>query len=140
MVGRSVVDWLRRNISPMPKVVALGRRPVEGSDIANIEVEDFGSSRLAEALGDTEIDIVVHLLGAGVHPAERDIGLLASINSFLAPRIVELGARHKARAVVIAGSSAEYRWQAGEERLTELSPLELENYTARRRPLGGKWR
>ena len=126
MVGRNLVRWLQANVNPAPALTAFGRRALDMADVENIVPQDFAVGSLHTALAGRAFDIVIHLAAAGVNPGERDPELLKTTNTDLPPHIVELAAYHKAQAVVIAGSSAEYRAPSDSEKLTEHSPPESE--------------
>ena len=138
MIGRNLLRWLRQNVAPFPTVIALGRHPVNLDDVENILLDDFSASNLQTVLGEREIDLVIHLMAAGVHPSERDTDLLTHINSDLPALIVHLAARHKAKAVVIAGSSAEYLTPTGFQNIIEQDPLEPSKVYGATKAIGGQ--
>ena len=120
IVRRSVVDWLGGNIWPMPEGGRAQAAAGRGCGyMRSVEVEDCHSSRLAEASRDTKINIVVHLLGAGMRWAERDIRLPTSMRSFLsaAHRGTSGGAERQEQWCDCWQQYTEYQWQTSEERL-----------------------
>lgn len=89
-------------------VTVVGRQPctVEGTE--NVLVHELEFFAISRALQGLQFDAVIHLAAAGVHPDDRDLNSLISINTLLPAQTVQLAQCHGARAVVIAGSSAEY--------------------------------
>lgn len=90
----------------------------------HISVADYRPRTLAEALRGLRFDAVVHLTGAGSAPADRNILTLTRVNAILPGVIVEAARQCHARAVVLAGSYAEYADPAEQVLLTERHPLE----------------
>ncbi|HEY5798768.1 MAG TPA: NAD(P)-dependent oxidoreductase, partial [Burkholderiaceae bacterium] len=102
-------------------VTALGRRPAK--DVENIVVDDFDKAKLAMLLTGYRCDAVLHLAAAGIKPDDRDANRLIAMNSVLPATIAALAAQCGARAMVVAGSCAEYEAQHATEALNEDAPL-----------------
>ncbi|MGQ0456437.1 MAG: NAD-dependent epimerase/dehydratase family protein [Hyphomicrobium sp.] len=79
---------------------------------------------IAAAIKDWQIDAVVNLAAAGVHPDERDSRLLTETNVILPPLLVRLAATSGAGVFIHLGSSAEYSRSTGDKPISEDSPLE----------------
>ncbi|OTP77677.1 UDP-glucose 4-epimerase [Caballeronia sordidicola] len=82
-------------------------------------------------------DGVIHLAGAGVAPTDRDSATIFRVNAFLAPQMVSLAAKVGARAIVLAGSSAEYRSLEQSGPLDEDDPLETSKLYGASKAAGG---
>ena len=119
-VGRHLIPHL---LGEGHRVFALSRSaPVAGAH--HIPVADYTPVSIAAALRGREFDAFIHLAGAGSVPTDRNILTLTRINAILPGIIVEAAAKFGARAVVMAGSYAEYASPAQDELLTEKHPLE----------------
>jgi nucleoside-diphosphate-sugar epimerase len=95
---------------------------------------DFAS--IDRALSDRSVDAIVHLAASGVHPAERDVDTLIRVNTLLPGCLVRAAAKAGVRAVVIAGTCAEYRGPAVEP-LREEAPLESRKLYGATKAAGG---
>jgi nucleoside-diphosphate-sugar epimerase len=126
-IGRRVV---RRLLRRGDGVIALGRHPTAIVGAEDVHVAMLAADHLGNALEGRRFDAVVHLAAFGVNPADRDPSTLTEINARLPATIVSLASRVGAKAVVVAGSSAEYAPSQGKELVTEEAPLE------RKRPYG----
>jgi nucleoside-diphosphate-sugar epimerase len=96
-----------------------------GASVARIDCEDWSQQGLADALGEHRFECLFHLAAYGVVPTDRDSTMMLRINAEMPVDLVRLCERQGA-AMVMAGSSAEYRRPDGRQRLTETSPLETE--------------
>lgn len=118
-------------------VTAVGRHSCAVAGVDNVLVPQLENSALTRALQGLRFDAVIHLAAAGVHPADRNLDNLISINTLLPAQIVQLAQRHGAGAVVIAGSSAEYLPPQGEAKLKECGPLEYRKLYGSSKAAGG---
>jgi dTDP-glucose 4,6-dehydratase len=105
-------------------VLAVGRRPCRIAGAEEIPLPHLEPERIEMALRRISFDAVVHLAAAGVNPAERDEKTLMTMNSVLPGMMISIAAKRGAKAVVTAGSCAEYQAAPVEEALTEQSALE----------------
>lgn len=80
---------------------------------------------------------MIHLAAAGVSPTDRDSSTIFRVNASLAPQIVSIAAKLGARAVVLAGSSAEYRSPQQFVPLDEDAPLETGKLYGASKAAGG---
>jgi nucleoside-diphosphate-sugar epimerase len=119
-IGRRLAKHL---ISRGDSVLAIGRRACGIAGVEEIHLPQLDAEGIECAVRHTSFDAVVHLAAAGVNPAERDEKTLMTINSLLPAMMVSIAAKRGAKAVVMAGSSAEY--QACAQALTEQSALEV---------------
>lgn len=120
-IGRHFIEHLRSTGDH--SIVAFGRRPTNVSGCEDIVVPEFDAPVLEHALSRHSIDVVVHLAAAGVDPRERGMETLTNVNTMLSAFLVDAAARASVRAIVIAGTCAEYRG-ASTEALRETAPLE----------------
>ncbi|MGH8156501.1 MAG: NAD-dependent epimerase/dehydratase family protein [Rhodanobacter sp.] len=134
-IGKRLIRWLVDNKGVT--VIALGRRPCAGAGIESIIAPELDLSAISQALQGVSFDAVIHLAAAGVHPSDRDLRDLISINTLLPAQIVQLAQDHGARAVVIAGSSAEYLPPQGSEALSENATLEYRKLYGASKAAGG---
>jgi nucleoside-diphosphate-sugar epimerase len=134
-IGGRLARWLvdREGVN----VVALGRRPCTVAGVENVTVPELELSMISSALHGVSFDAVIHLVAAGVHPADREMGSLISTNALLPAKMVQLAQRHGARAVVVAGSSAEYLPPRADEKLSETAPLEYRKLYGASKAAGG---
>ena len=108
------------------RVTSLGRRGSNVFDVDSLVVSSFDRVALRHALAGREFDVLIHLAAAGVHPADRDLGVLVETNAMLPSQLLELTAGCGVRAAVFAGSSAEYEArQHCPDPLRESAPLEM---------------
>lgn len=105
-------------------IYSLGRRASGLQGVMDLVVRNFSTDTLDEAIRPHSIDAIMHFAAAGVHPADRDASTLFEINTCLPARLVECACRAGARAIVIAGSSAEYRQAETAIALSESAALE----------------
>jgi nucleoside-diphosphate-sugar epimerase len=125
-IGRHLVEAL---LATGWKVFALCRStsslPQHWRNVDRIDCQDWSDEGLSTALAGYQFECLFHLLAYGVAPTDRDAGEMLRINAQLPPDLVRLCGRWGA-AMVIAGSSAEYRRPESRHALTEDSPLEME--------------
>jgi nucleoside-diphosphate-sugar epimerase len=124
-IGRHLVDGL---IDAQMQVVALIRPESRLPDqwrgrVPCIECADWGEAGLRAALASQPFDVAFHLAAYGVHPTDRDLGLMLRINVDLPALLVYLCKERGAR-LVIAGTFSEYQEPGDRRPLTEQSPLE----------------
>lgn len=122
-IGRTLVRHL---VGRGDTVLALGRNRCQTAGAENLQVQALIPSCIEPALRDRAFDAVIHLASAGVHPSDRDPGVLAAINTELPAYIVMTAAKAGAKAVVVAGSSAEYAPLPGRELIDEHAAPETE--------------
>jgi nucleoside-diphosphate-sugar epimerase len=91
--------------------------------VERVDCDDWTLKGLDHAIRARSFGCLQHLAAYGVHPADRDDGLMRRINVDLAADLVQLCQMHDA-CMVMAGSSAEYRQPVSRKPLTETSPLE----------------
>jgi len=118
-------------------VTVVGRHPCTVEGVDNVLVPQLEISAILQALQGLHFDAVIHLAAAGVHPADRELDNLISINTLLPAQTVQLAQRHGARAVVIAGSSAEYLPSQDNAALKESNPLEYRKLYGSSKAAGG---
>jgi nucleoside-diphosphate-sugar epimerase len=103
-IGRRLCDFLTDHT-----VYSLARSATGLPHVHDLVIPEFTSAAMGAALKDIKIDVVIHLMAAGVRPSDRDPGILNEINRDLPPQMVSMAKQHGAQAIVIAGSSGEYR-------------------------------
>jgi nucleoside-diphosphate-sugar epimerase len=118
-------------------VLALGRRSCGVAGVENIHVAALDPVCIAQALQGRSFDAVMHLAAAGVHPGDRDDLALMNVNSIVPGAMVAIAAKAGARAVIIAGSSAEYRAIDATGPLSELTTLETRKLYGASKAAGG---
>jgi GDP-4-dehydro-6-deoxy-D-mannose reductase len=103
-------------------IVSVGRRAPDAAagGSTHLPVSELSAAAIRAAVGGTRIDAIVHLAAAGVRPGDRDAQLLTQLNAILPAELPALGREIGARAIIIAGSNAEYARHDGpiEERCT----------------------
>lgn len=107
-------------------VFAVGRQPSTHPQVSHIQVDSLDIDHLNHALQGYAVDAVIHLAAAGVHPTDRDDFTLMKINTLLTGAIVTIAKNIGAKAVVIAGSSAEYQSVATDKPITEDEHIETQ--------------
>lgn len=107
------------------EIVALNRRPIAMPGIQEVIVPALQLDLIESALKHDSIDAIIHLAAAGVSPSDREAKSLVKINTILPGQLVELAQRKGVKAVVIAGSSAEYKDCGKQLRITEDAPVEM---------------
>lgn len=115
-VGQCLVNML---IARGDQVCALGRTASKHSAVTNFITPSLDIDAIANTLNNQTFDAVIHLAAAGVHPADRDDFTLMKINTLLTGAIVTIAKKTNAKAVVIAGSSAEYESVATDKPIKE---------------------
>jgi nucleoside-diphosphate-sugar epimerase len=133
-IGRRLATRL---IARGDSVLAVGRRPCRIAGAEEIPLPHLEPERIEMALQRTSFDGVVHLAAAGVNPAERDEKALMTMNSVLPGMMISIAAKRGAKAVVTAGSCAEYQAAPVEEALTEQSALETRKLYGASKAAGG---
>ncbi|SOE69815.1 Nucleoside-diphosphate-sugar epimerase [Burkholderia sp. D7] len=134
-VGRRLAQML---VAADLNVTCVGRAPCVIRGVENVLVEALTVEQIERALAPNScFDGVVHLAAAGVAPTDRDSTTIFRVNAFLAPQMVSLAAKVGARAVVLAGSSAEYRSPKQSEPLDEEAPLETSKLYGASKAAGG---
>lgn len=134
-VGRRLAQIL---VTSNVNVTCVGRTPCVVHGVRNVSVEALTVEQIERALApDSCFDGVIHLAAAGVTPTDRDSTTIFRVNAFLAPQMVSLAAKVGARAVVLAGSSAEYRSPKQTVPLDENAPLETSKLYGASKAAGG---
>jgi nucleoside-diphosphate-sugar epimerase len=118
-IGRHLVRAL---LAHGHHVAALVRRQ-DAQDHEVIVLPDWTPEAIFSALRGRTFDRVFNLAAAGVHPAQRDAGLLYQINVDCAKALIQFSIEAGVRAHVQIGSSAEYDFDTPAS-LHEDSPLE----------------
>jgi len=118
-------------------VTNVGRHPCRVASVDNVIVPELSLARLRAALGGMRLDGVMHLAAAGVNPTDRDIDAIFRINAALAPGIVRLAVEADARAVIVIGSSSEYRPSIEVRPIREDAPLETMKVYGASKAAGG---
>jgi nucleoside-diphosphate-sugar epimerase len=126
-IGRHLVEAL---LAQNVRVVALCRPQSQmpqhwRAKVERIDCEDWSVESIAAALGDRRFGCLFHLAAYGVVPTDRDSTAMFAINAQWPQNLVRL-CKDRGAAMVMAGSSAEYRRPDGRHSLTEDSPLETE--------------
>lgn len=119
-VGLHLVQY----ISALGHSITTLSRSVSSLGVRHIVLSDYSPVSVSAALRGKKFDAIIHLVGAGSAPSDRNILTLTRINAILPGVIVEAAAQCGARAVIMAGSYAEYAPPAKHELLTEQHPLE----------------
>ncbi len=119
-IGRRLLAQLRTHGMT---VSALGRNACAMEGVDDIRLEQPSANGISQALAGKHFDAVLHLAAAGTRPEQRDADILMQINSLLPPAMVAAAAQCGARAMVMSGSSAEYRAALAPIRLHEDMPL-----------------
>lgn len=122
-VGQQLVNKL---LARGDDVCALGRTPCENAHVTNFTVPALEVDAIASVLEGQTFDAIIHLAAAGVHPADRDDFTLMKVNALLTGAIVTIAKKVNAKAVVIAGSSAEYQSVATDKPIKEDEKLETQ--------------
>jgi nucleoside-diphosphate-sugar epimerase len=131
MIGNRLCDLLAEH-----SLFALGRRTTGLPHVHDLVIPEFIPAAMEAALKGVKIDVVIHLMAAGVHPNDRDPKVLGEINRDLPPQMVSLAVRHGAKAIVFAGSSGEYK-DPPSEPVSEDAPLETEKLYGATKAAGG---
>lgn len=118
-------------------VTVVGRHPCPVEGVENVRVAELEFSTISRALDGSRFDAVIHLAAAGVHPSDRELDRLTAINALLPAQIVQLACRHGARAVVMAGSSAEYLPPHPGAAVSEIDALEFRKLYGASKAAGG---
>lgn len=71
-------------------------------------IPELSADAIRDAAGTSQVDAIIHLAAAGVRPGERDASLLTKVNATVSAELPALAHALGARAVIIAGSNAEY--------------------------------
>tara|TARA_R110002020_G_scaffold15555_18_gene55280 strand:+ start:1327 stop:2283 length:957 start_codon:yes stop_codon:yes gene_type:complete len=89
-----------------------------------IVVPQMSADAVSRALEGRRFDRLFHLAAYGVHPDDRDVSTMMQVNVCLAQRLVAEAATWPVRAVVMAGSGAEYDLRGVDGPVSEDHPLE----------------
>lgn len=121
-IGRHLV---RRLLRDGCQVSLLQRAPDPINRRAELlRLSHFDAESVAAALCGRRFDWLLHLAGYGVRPDARDIETMFRINVDVTRALIEISASWPPRAVVIAGSGAEYKLDGVAHPVTEEHPLE----------------
>jgi nucleoside-diphosphate-sugar epimerase len=134
-IGRAFVAFLKSQSNV--KILSLSRKPNSDPQIETLLVPEFSKAALQSALKVHTFDAVVHLAAAGVHPGDRDIEQLVAVNGILPGELAVLAVERGAKAMVMAGTSAEYRRPLDNVKLTEDAPLETRKLYGSTKASGG---
>ena len=134
-IGRHFLGFLLA--SGVESIRVLGRHPVKMPGCEDLVVPELSAAFVERAVAGNEVDVVVHLAASGVDPQQRDVETLMNINVMLPPKLVNAAAAAGVRAMVIAGSCAEYRGQAASQPLSEDAPLESRKIYGATKAAGG---
>jgi nucleoside-diphosphate-sugar epimerase len=107
-------------------VISVGRSAAPRhlqSDIHHRVVPQLDAERLRQAIDGEQVDAVIHLAAAGIHPGDRDDAALRRVNGHLPAECLEVATSAGARSFLMAGSSSEYARFDG-DRIKESAPLE----------------
>lgn len=136
-IGRALTERL---VADGHLVTALGRDatrlPAGAAPVLSARLDD---EALAAALGALRFDVVYHLAAYGVAPDQRDPDTMFAVNVAGTAAIVRAARRAGARAVVYAGSSAEYREARHGTRIDEDHPLTKTGLYGTSKAVGGLW-
>ncbi|MFI4957027.1 MAG: NAD-dependent epimerase/dehydratase family protein [Gammaproteobacteria bacterium] len=135
-LGKRMASYL---IKKGVHVVCIGRNPCAVVGVQNIHVSALSPALIESALKENQvaIDALIHLAAAGVHPGDRDSATLFEINTLLPAQLVILGHHFGAKAIVMAGSSAEYKSPIMLHPCAEGEPLETEKLYGTTKAQGG---
>lgn len=134
-VGSRLAQTLLRSGTDVTNV---GRRPCPIEGVDNRIVAALSRESIFAAIGrGTKFDALIHLAAAGVSPTSRDRQDLIGVNAALAPEIITLAADLACRAVVMVGSSAEYRAPREHVPIVEDAPLEAQKLYGATKAAGG---
>lgn len=121
-IGRHLV---RRLVRDGCAVSVLQRSP-DQIDLRTecLRLSRFDADGIAAVLGGRRFDWVFHLLSYGVNPHHRDPRAMFEINVAFTQALVDLISLRSPRAVVMAGSGAEYDLSGADRPIAEHHPLE----------------
>ena len=133
-IGRHFIRLLLD--SGVQSTLVVGRRPSGIPGCQDIVVPELTAAAIERTLSDRAVDVVVHLAASGVDPRLRDVDTLTSVNALLPAKLVNVAAKAGVRAVVIAGTCAEYRGPSA-QLLREDAPLEYRKLYGASKAAGG---
>jgi nucleoside-diphosphate-sugar epimerase len=105
--------------------------------VQTLHISELTVAELDRVIAHQEIDLIVHLAAAGVHPSDRNAQTLFSINAIFPSTLVEWAARRKVKGVVLIGSSAEYLGDHAGIKVEESAPLETTKLYGASKAAGG---
>jgi nucleoside-diphosphate-sugar epimerase len=126
-IGRHLVEAL---LAQNARVIALCRPQSQlpqhwRAKVERVDCPGWSLDAMRAALGDRAFGCLFHLAAYGVVPTDRDGAAMFAINAQLPQDLIRL-CKDRGAAMVMAGSSAEYRPPESKVLLTEDSPLESE--------------
>ncbi len=133
-IGRHMVRRLAGDGHSVTSLQRSAQAPEGAGEI--LRVSDLSSAGARNALRGRRFDWLIHLAGAGTHPANRDVETLFRVNAEVTRVLAELAAGWPARAVFMAGSGSEYAPSAESLPLVETSPLEAHKLYAASKAAG----
>jgi nucleoside-diphosphate-sugar epimerase len=124
-IGRHLVEaLLARNMRVIALCRPQSRLPQHWQGrVERVDCDDGSLQRIAAALGVRTFGCLFHLAAYGVVPTERDSATLSRVNAQWPQDLVRL-CKERGAAMVMAGSSAEYKRPQRRIALTEDGPLE----------------
>lgn len=120
------------------RVISVGRHAPGTVDetVDHRHVGELSTLSIRDAVADSHVDAIVHLAAAGVRPGDRDAALLTSVNAVLPGELPVLARELGAKALIVAGSNAEYaRNDVG--RVDENGTLETQKLYGATKAAGG---
>lgn len=133
-VGQHVVRQLLQDGHVVTLLQRSDRHPAGVREV--LHANELTPASVRDLLRGRNFDWIVHLAGAGTHPADRDIETLFRINADVTWTLAAVSAGWPARAVFIAGSGAEYARSADQTLLVENSPLDTHRLYAASKAAG----
>ena len=133
-IGRHVLHRLAGEGHAVTSLQRSAAAPEGAGEI--LHVPELSPTAVRHALEGRRFDWLVHLAGAGTHPADRDVETLFRVNAEVTRVLAELAAGWPARAMFVAGSGSEYAPPAEPVGLIETSPLEAHKIYAASKAAG----
>lgn len=122
-IGRNLAQLL---VDKQYSVVSIGRNAANIAGIKDVILPTLDFHEIDNVLSEHKVDVIFHLAAAGVKPQDRNDIEVMRVNAFLPGIITNLAAKYKVKAVVIAGTSSEYKATTSNKKLSESSELETE--------------
>ena len=136
-IGRALTERL---LNDGWGVIAVGRDPLHLPHATEqIGVARYDDATLAKALAGRQADLIFHLAAYGVAPGQRDPDLMFDVNVAGTSAMVRAAKLVGARALVYAGSSAEYAEAPSGMAITEDYPLTTRALYGASKAAGGLW-
>jgi UDP-glucose 4-epimerase len=133
-IGQHVVRRLAQEGHAVTLLQRSDRHPAGVREV--LRVPELTPASLRDLLRGKSFDWMVHMAGAGTHPADRDIEILFRLNVDVTRALTAVSATWPARAVFVAGSGSEYAPSVDHVPVVEKSPLEAHRVYAASKAAG----